>query len=403
MTGSRQIIVAGAGIAGLTAALAFAQRGFPVRVFERASRLEEVGAGLQLSPNATRILDRLGVLPALMPVAVRPKAVVLRSAADLRELTRIPLGVSADKRWGSPYLVIHRADLHSALLARISKEPEIELVTAATVGDMAGHAGGVTVSVDVDGKIREFGARLLVGADGVWSTLRRLTGGVSASRFTGEVAWRSTLRADGPAGQAFARFAERDCVNAFLHPGFHLIAYPIRAGAAVNVVAFSRGAAPLREGFGTTTDAAPLQAVMRGTAPELSRLVEAGQPWTCWPIHVVEQGSRWVAGSGLALIGDAAHAMTPFAAQGAAMAIEDAESLADAVVSTDDTGAALASWEALRTRRVERVARRGAFNRFAWHASGPVRIARDLALRMRPPEKLAADLDWLYAWDAAKP
>src|ERR1700754_1349548 len=130
---SRQVIVAGAGIAGLTAALAFAVRGFPVRVFEGAPRLEEAGAGIQLSPNATRILDRLGVLSGLRSAAVRPEAVILRDASSLAELARVPLGGAAERRWNAPYLTCYRADLHSALLAHVAREPGIQLVTGAHV------------------------------------------------------------------------------------------------------------------------------------------------------------------------------------------------------------------------------------------------------------------------------
>ena len=146
---TRQIVIAGAGIAGLTAALAFAVRGYPVRVFERASRLDEVGAGIQLSPNATGILDRLGVLPGLRPAAVRPDAVVLRDASNLAELGRVQLGAAAEWRWKAPYLTAHRADLQSALLAHVAREPGIELVTGATVRDATQHPLGVAVSVCV--------------------------------------------------------------------------------------------------------------------------------------------------------------------------------------------------------------------------------------------------------------
>src|SRR5919108_6055886 len=130
---SRQVIVAGGGIAGLTAALAFARRGFAVQLYERAPRLEEVGAGLQLSPNATRLLRELGVLDALLPVAIRPDAVTLRDARSLAVLARVKFGDFAERRWGAPYLVAHRADLQSALLARASHEPDITIVTGSTV------------------------------------------------------------------------------------------------------------------------------------------------------------------------------------------------------------------------------------------------------------------------------
>lgn len=397
---SRQIIVAGAGIAGLTAALAFARRGFSVDVFERSESLVEVGAGLQLSPNATRILDRLGVLEFLLPKAVRPSGVMLRDARTLSQLARVPLGDSAEQRWGAPYLVAHRADLQSALLEAVARQPTIRLVTGANVRGLKPSAPGVSVTVDRSGSIEQTEGLLLVGADGVWSAVRGMLGSMNEGRFTGELAWRAVIDADSEIGQAFAGIGATDAVNAFLHSGFHLIAYPVRGGAAFNLVAFTRGQR-IAEGWSGAADAAILERAMRHTAPALTRLARDAGPWTAWPIHTVRPQTPWTA-PGVALIGDAAHAMTPFAAQGAAMAIEDADTLA-AFIATEpnNVAAALAAWERSRRPRIAAVSRRGAFNHFAWQAWGPVALARNLVLKSRPPEKLAADLDWLYGWEPA--
>ncbi len=404
MTGfrSRPIIVAGAGIAGLAAALAFAARGREVRVFERAQELAEVGAGLQLSPNATRILDRLGVLPTLMPAALRPGAVVLREARSLEELSRVPLGEAAERRWKAPYLALHRADLHGALAARAAAEPAIRLVTRAAVRDFAFDAGGVSVSVETGGAPERFDGQLLVGADGVWSALRTLYGQAPESRFSGEVAWRRMVRADSPSGRVLAGLGAAGVVTAFLSPGLHLVVYPVRGGSMFNLAAFVAGE-DLAQSWTQRADPSILQAAMSRTAPALAGLAAEGAEWTAWPIHTVDPRSAWTPKPRLVLIGDAAHAMTPFAAQGAAMAIEDAETLAGHVCSRSDIAEALLSWEAERRPRIRRVARRGAINRLAWHASGPVALARNLFLRLRPPEKLAADLDWLYGWEPALP
>lgn len=394
---SRQIVVAGAGIAGLTAAIAFARHGFSVRVFERSPALEEVGAGLQLSPNATRILDRLGVLDLVSPSTVRPEAVVLRDAATLSERARVPLGAAAERRWKAPYLVAHRADLQSALLARASESPLIEIVTDATVSGVEAQAGGNRITLTQAGIVSHEQAALLVAADGVWSSSRRLVGPNEKSRFTGELAWRTTLSADGDVGRHFASLSSPAMVTTYLHAGFHLVAYPIRAGAAINLAAFTPGNS-IAEQWSGETDANALKHAMRGTAPALSRLIDEAGPWTVWPLHAVDPTRPWTAPSGIALIGDAAHAMTPFAAQGAAMAIEDAFTLADAVASGPDTANALSQWEMLRKPRVRKVARRGALNRLAWHAAGPVAMARNLFLKLKSPDSLAADMDWLYGW-----
>ncbi|RVA27704.1 FAD-binding protein, partial [Mesorhizobium sp. M7D.F.Ca.US.004.03.1.1] len=376
-TRSRQVVIAGAGVAGLTAALAFAERGYPVRVFEQAQRLEAAGAGLQLSPNATRILRQLGVLDHLLPEAVRPEAVVLKDAATLRELARVPLGQAAETRWQAPYLVAHRADLQSALTARVAEMPDIRLTTGARIGSVATGPDGITATAEIDGKTIKAEGFLLVGADGVWSSVRALVDSAKRatsprSRFSGELAWRATIAAQSAAGQAFAAIGTPDCVTTFLHPGFHMVAYPVSKGDAFNLVAFTRGER-IAEGWSGHADPGILASAMRGTAPGLTELVEMVGAWLTWPLHTVEQNQPWTMPDGIALIGDAAHAMTPFAAQGAAMAIEDAAMLADIIADfPGDPAQSLQIWENLRRSRVARVARRGAINRVAWHATGPV-------------------------------
>jgi len=219
------------------------------------------------------------------------------------------------------------------------------------------------------------------------------------SRFSGELAWRTTVAADSGAGQAFAAIGAADCVTTFLHPGFHMVAYPVSKGDAFNLVAFTKGER-IAEGWSGRADTGILAAAMRGTAPGLVKLVEQAGPWLTWPLHTVEQKQPWTMPAGIALIGDAAHAMTPFAAQGAAMAIEDAATLATLVTDFPaDPRQSLTIWENLRRPRVERVLKRGALNRLAWHARGPVALARNVVLAARPAEKLAADLDWLYGWE----
>ncbi|KUM26858.1 salicylate hydroxylase [Mesorhizobium loti] len=404
-TRSRQVVIAGAGIAGLTSALAFAGRGYAVTVLEQAGQLEVAGAGIQLSPNATRILRQLGVLDRLTVSAIRPEAVVLKDATSLRDLARVPLGQTGEERWGAPYLVAHRADLQAALAARVAEQPEIQLVTGARVTDIAVAPQNITATAKRDGGSMEAAGGILVGADGVWSSVRsQLAGKEPAfrkSRFSGELAWRATIAAESAAGQAFAAIGATDCVTTFLHPGFHLVAYPVSKGSAFNLAAFTKGER-IAEGWSGHADPAILAAAMRGTSAALARLAALAGPWTAFPIHTVEQG-RWTMPEGVAMIGDAAHAMTPFAAQGAAMAIEDAAMLASMIADfPDDPQQSLAIWENLRRPRIEKVLRRGALNRLAWHAWGPVAIARNLVLATRPAEKLAADLDWLYGWEERK-
>jgi len=395
MAGDR-IAVAGAGIAGLTAALALARKGFSVTIFERAERLEEIGAGLQLSPNATRILRSLGVLDRLEKDAVKPEAVVLKDAASLSILARVPLSQTAASRWGDSYIVAHRADLQKALLSSITDEPSITLKTGVEVHGVT-FGSGVAVRIKEGGHEHEVPCRLLIGADGVWSGLRPLAGG-GLSRFTGHVAFRTVLRGDA-AGRIGGDILSRKTVTAFLAPGFHLVAYPLRAGAEINLVAVTKGP-DIPRGWAGKADTALLLKQAESGAPALAALLREATPWTAWPVHAVSRNSPWIHPGGLALVGDAAHAVTPYAAQGAAMAIEDAAALAALAARENDMAAMLRSFERIRKPRVERVAARGDFNRMVWHAAGPLAFARNLVLRLKSSESLASDLDWLYGYDA---
>ncbi|MBL0933881.1 MAG: FAD-dependent monooxygenase [Rhizobiaceae bacterium] len=375
---SRRVQIAGAGIAGLTIALFLARAGFDVEIRERAQSLESVGAGLQLSPNATRLLDRLGLLPAIETASVAPQAIELRDARSLKPLAAVALGDFASRRWGAPYLVIHRGDLQRILLDAAIQEPQI----------------GIRFGTQIDASAA---ADLTIGADGVWSTMRSRIAGASPTRFSGHVAWRALVDVGDPAFTGLAASLSPTSVTALLAPSFHLVAYPIRGGRALNLVAIMRGNAGADDWSQSVADAVPLPGDHAGTLRDLLAPVRG---WTRWPLHDVDPSGKWGDAGGF-LVGDAAHAMTPYAAQGAAMAIEDGAALAAALGTTPDIASALARYEAVRRSRLARVAGRARFNRFAWHAAGPVALARNLVLKTRTPERLAADFDWLYGFDAA--
>ncbi len=397
---SRQILVAGAGVAGLTAALAFARHGYAVRLFERAPVLAEVGAGLQLSPNATRLLDGLGLGAAVRAATVRPDAILLRDARSERRIARIPLGQAAEARWEAPYLVAHRADLQRVLVEAVEAQPDIRLEKGASIEDAAFHGDGVTASLDRGGRVEEASGLLLVGADGVWSRLRERLDPAAAAIDTGYVAWRSIVARQDPAAEPLAGLMEGRSVAAFLDPHFHLVAYPLRGGREINLVAVTPGGRAERS-WSSRADPAPLRQALAQAGPALAALGGASLDWMSWPVMEAPRRGRWTHPGGLALIGDAAHAMSPYAAQGAAMAVEDAVSLAHLVAEHHgDVAAALSAYEEMRRPRIARVRRRGGFNRFVWHANGPVRIGRDTVLAMRAESRLAADLDWLYGWGA---
>ncbi len=391
------ILIAGGGIAGLSAALAFSAKGIPSRVLERAKQMAEFGAGLQISPNASRILRDLNVLDELAAIAFKPEAVHIVDAVSGRQIAAVPLGDAAEARWGAPYLVAHRSDLHSALLATAKTRANIDIAAGSTVVDGQASDNGVNAEVESDSGPSSQAGRLLVAADGVWSSLRAGIRSQPQSRFTGHVAWRALLDPED-AKPLFADDEGFRCVIVFVNPAFHLIAYPITSGRQINLVAVVPGAG-LAERWAIEADVSQLhQALDDSKLAFLSRLPI---DWTAWPLHEVDPKGRWSAGSRTVLIGDAAHAMTPFLAQGAAMAIEDGYMLANCVAGAQDgLDNALITFERARKLRVSRVVKRGAFTRFAWHASGPVALVRNILLAARSGPGLMREFDWLYGFDA---
>lgn len=400
MQSNPRILIAGAGIAGLTAALALEKRGFSVVIMEKAPALSEVGAGLQLAPNATRLLARLGVTKDLLPHAVQPQALYLMSGRKAKPLMRMQLGAEADKRWNAPYLTCHRADLQAALLKTVARNPNIELHLGATVLSHHITADAVTIRVDHHDKIKDYSSALLIGCDGVWSEQRARSMPKDRARFSNHIAWRATLPTDKIPHSFSSSLQDKLAVSAWLGQGVHLVAYPIKGGKAYNFVAITDG-----EDIGTSWDmkgdSAALLRAFQNWSPAITDVLHAAQGWTFWPLFEMPE-PKLVIEPRLILLGDASHAMTPFAAQGAAMAIEDAVSLAAHLspdqVNHDD---ALAAFEKQRLERIGKVARRGKLNRFAYHASGPLALGRNLLFKARKPEDFLADLDWLYQYDAA--
>lgn len=379
------VAIIGGGVAGLTAALSFARHGIASDIFEEATELREVGAGLQISPNASRILAELDVLPAIEAVWTEPERIALVSGTSLKPLAYVPVGRFARERWGAPYGVLHRATLQKVLLAAV----EANALCTLHLGSPVRLDGSPSPRI-VNGKTYP----LAVGADGVWSNFRSQVQGSPTADFSGNVAWRFTVPKDrAPA------WLPLDQVTAFLGPSTHLVAYPLNDMESVNIVAISSGISA-----GQIWDAEASEAQRRMLATQfrrwdrrVSELLQNTERPTFWPLCQVSNG-RWQNGKDAVLIGDAVHAMMPFAAQGAAMAIEDAFLLAEKVVRRPSLPTALAEFESERTARAARVRARGKFNRFAYHARGPIRIGRDIVLSLKPPQSLAADLDWLYGY-----
>jgi salicylate hydroxylase len=397
---SRTIVVAGAGIGGLTAALSLAAQGFRIVVLEKAERLEEAGAGLQLSPNASRVLVELGLQPRLAACAVIPEAVSIMSARGGGEICRLPLGEAAAFRAGAPYWVVHRADLQGALAAAVNDHPDIELRLGCQFEDVTAHAKGLTV-VQRSGDARhQERATALIGADGIWSTVRQHLFPEVKPQFSGLIAWRGTLDAT----QLPREYTSRR-VQLWMGPNAHLVAYPISGARLINVVAVVPGTWN-RPGWSAPGEAAEIKnafASYRWPAPA-RMMLGAVDDWRKWALFTVPEGGDWSDGA-VALLGDAVHAMLPFAAQGAGMAIEDAAVLAKILSeAAGDSAAAMAAalkrYGQLRRARVGRVQRAARRNGAIYHLNGPAALARDWFIRAIGPQRLLARQDWIYDWRA---
>lgn len=385
-------MVAGAGIGGLTASLALARQGFRVIVLEKAERLQEAGAGLQLSPNASRVLIDLG-LKSRLARAVTPEAVCLMSAANGGEIARLPLDGK-----DAPYWVIHRADLQAALRDEIESRSDIELRLGCQFEDVSPHAKGLTV-IQRSGPTRQQElAVALIGADGIWSAVRHHLHPEAQPRFSGLIAWRGTLDAT----QLPREYTSRR-VQLWMGPGAHLVAYPISGARQINVVAVVPGQWN-RPGWSEPGDGNEIKSafVAAGWHAIPRMLVSAVDGWRRWALFTVPGSGQWTDGA-VALLGDAAHAMLPFAAQGAAMAIEDAAVLAKCVAERQNEGpvalsAALQRYARLRRPRVMRIQRSARQAGRIYHLAGPLAFARDLVIKAMGPKRMLSRQNWIYDW-----
>ncbi|MFC7051390.1 FAD-dependent monooxygenase [Hansschlegelia quercus] len=377
MSDSATLIV-GAGIGGLTLALSLARRGHSVRLFERAQKLEETGAGVQLSPNASRILDGLGLGPALDAAATRPEAVSIVDGLSGRELKRLPLGIAAERRWGAPYRVIHRADLQSILRDAVLAEPAAALGLGSEVRTVRETGTGVALDFVRDGAEETVEGARLVGADGLRSVMRTAVKLPPHVRKTGLKAWRTVL----PAGALSSRFSVAD-VAVWLGPSAHFVVYPVRGGREANLVL-----------IGSEAVASPETMVAR-FAPPARAIVAAAQSWTEWPLADRDPDARMHRGR-IALLGDAAHAALPSLAQGAAFAIEDAATLARLIVESGPDP--FEAYEKTRLVRVARMQMRARRQIQIDHLSGVAALARNAALMATPAGVLLSGLDWIYSW-----
>jgi salicylate hydroxylase len=387
------IVIAGAGIGGLTAALALSQAGHEITLIERAIQLEEAGAGVQLAANATRCLQSLGVLDRVRAVAVCPQAFRVMDGRRGTVITQAPMGAETAARFGGEFLVIHRADLQAALLAAAQDDPNITLRLGHVVEGFTPTTDGVALrTAHLEGEAHFEGAAL-IGADGLRSTIRQQLHPEARPVFRHRAAWRATV----PAGALPAHLTD-PVTRLWLGPGAHLVTYPVRGGAAVNLVAMTPDE---RAVHGWGLDAAPsdLLAHYKGWSADALALLGAPKNWLRWALFDLDPIPTWGTGA-VTLLGDAAHAMPPFLAQGAAQAIEDAVVLAKSLEGASDIPAALRRYEALRIPRTARVQSAARGMDRIYHLAGPARMARDLVMRARSGEAVLERYRWIYEWRA---
>ena len=373
-----RVLIAGGGIGGLTAALCLARVGFEVAVFEQAPEFAEVGAGVQISPNGSRVLHHLGLASQLEATAYRPAGMDFRSWRSGKVISRSPMGEALVAAYGFPYYHIHRGDLLRLLVEAARRERAIELHTSAKVGGLEQNGAGVRVAVaDGVGETEHQGAAL-VGADGIHSWVRGTLFGPQAPRFTGHVAWRVLVPAERlPKGQV------RRGGAAWWGPGRHFVHYFVRGGALVNCVAVVEKTGWEVESWTELGEHAELQADFAGWHGEIQALIDGMDRSSLykWALHDRPPMPRWSKGA-VTLLGDACHPMLPFMAQGAVAAIEDAAVLAACLSRGPDPAAGLRRYEDLRRGRTALIQRHARRNAKLFHLSGlPAWLRNQVAKR----------------------
>ena len=384
-------LIAGGGIAGLAASLGLSRIGRPSRVFEQAAEFSEVGAGLQMSPNAVRALRWLGAWDAVEPHCVIPTEIHVRDGYSDRLLRRIRLGKAFEQRFAAPYRVLHRADLLGGLLATARTRSEVELCLSSPVLAAESTTGGAQ-AIFADSRAQ---GAAVIGADGIRSVLRRQMAGDGDPVYRGHTIFRALIPLhDVPPGIV------ADCVTLWLYPGGHVVHYAVSNWRQFNIVA-TLDSPWQSSGWSEPGTPDELRGGFEFAAPALADVLAAPKTWLKWAGADLPPIDAWTQGR-IALIGDAAHASLPYLAQGAAMALEDACMLAVELGTRSPLPAALARYAARRRPRTTRIQMASRRLASAYHAHGVRRICRNMAMSLMPSETFLASLSWIYDWDVMK-
>jgi len=382
------VLIAGGGIGGLAAALGLARHGRTVRLFEQAQAFEEVGAGLQMSPNGVRALRALGAWEAVEPSCVIPSEIHMRDGLSGALLQRIRLGKTFEERFGAPYRVCHRADLLAGLVTAARRNFAIELNTGRRIAGVDDAADAVRLAF-ADGTSAQGSA--VVAADGIRSGLRAAVAGEASPAARGVILYRGLIPL-----QRVPPEIEADCVTLWLCPGAHVVHYPVSNWRNFNIVAAVDGTLP-DEGWKTPAHAGEVTRRFAGVTEELASLLAVPATWLRWPGMDLPGLPRWSKGR-VALLGDAAHATLPFLAQGAVMALEDAVVMSREAAGGPGWAEAFQSYERQRAPRTARVQEQSRAMARIYHASGPLAAARNLTLRLTGPSFALGRLAWIYRW-----
>jgi 2-polyprenyl-6-methoxyphenol hydroxylase-like FAD-dependent oxidoreductase len=390
----QQVLIVGGGIGGLAAALALARKGIPSQVIEQATEFKEIGAGIQLGPNVFRMLEVLGLIEPISALAVFPDNLVMMDSITGEEVTRISLGDAFRKKFYHPYALIHRADLHNVLLDACRKSNLIRLDASQKVVKVDDSGDGITVQT-ASGK--DYRGAALIGADGLWSTIRDMVVGDGKPKPAGHITYRAVL----PASEIPEKYRWRDMAF-WAGEKVHLVLYPLRTGDLYNLVAVFHSDR-YEEGWDSFGDPAELHERFAKTCEPVRMLLNKIESWRMWVLCDRPPIKEWSRGR-ITLLGDAAHPMLQYLAQGAGMSIEDAVCLADKVVAADgDYAAAFRAYQQaryLRTGRVQIMAR--IYGEF-YHAGGVAKELRNMMLSSRKPEDAMAGMEWLYGRQAELP